>query len=183
MRGSIGAILLLACLSATAEETDACRKQVPSPLQAALSKSFPEFRTPLATDNPREDIEFDLKEGRQGCLGVAIADFDGDAANDVLLGLTSLRGSKGLIVVALARAEAWQLHTLSEWSFAREALYVFTSEPGSYERAGSLDGPLEAGELETLECPHPFAIFGHSGASGVAYCYGKESWQHVWFSD
>lgn len=176
------ALLLLLTLPAAAAE-DACRMQIPASLQVALSKAFPRFRAPLAADNLPNDNEWDLNNGGKECLGVAIGDFDGDAASDVLLGLTSLHEPGGLVVVALARGKTWRLHPLDEWPYGRATLYVSTAEPGSYERTESSDGPLEPGEVDVLECPHAVAIFGQIDSSGVAYCYNHEKWLHAWVSD
>ncbi len=151
--------------------------------KAALGKAFPKFRPPLATDNLAEDMEWDLKEGRKGCLGVATSDFDGDGTKDFLLGLTALKGSGALIVVALARGENWKLETLNEWPEGRIRLYVAADKPGVYRRTKALDGPLELGEIDPLTCSHSAAIFGATESSGVAYCYNNRIWQHVWISD
>jgi hypothetical protein len=130
-----------------------------------------------------EDIEWDLKEGGKGCLGVAIADFDGDGTKDLLLGLTALKGSGARIVVALTRGKNWKLETLDEWSKDRNRLYVAADKPGVYRRTEALDGPLEEGEVSLLKCLHAAAIFGATESSGVAYCYDNQNWQHVWISD
>jgi len=162
---------------------DSCQVQIPASLKVALAKAFPKFRAPIATDNLAEDIEWDLKEGRNGCLGVAIADFDGDGARDLLLGLTALKGPGALIVVALARGKSWKLETLDEWSRDRNRLYVAADKPGVYRRTEALDGPLEPGEIDPLRCLHSAAMFGATESSGVAYCYNNHRWQHVWISD
>jgi hypothetical protein len=177
------AILLLLALPAAAEEEDSCLALIPRSLENALNEAFPKFRAPLTTDNLSEDVEWELKQGRQGCMGLAIGDFDGDAANDRVLALTPLQGSGGLVVVALARGDTWKFHSLSEWRGPRETLYVSTAQRGIYERTESFDGPLEPGEVETLDCPRTVAIFGETASSGVAYCYNKDNWQHTWISD
>jgi hypothetical protein len=178
---AVAAILIM--LAGPIFAADSCEAQIPSSLKVALSKAFPKFRAPLATDNLAEDIEWDLKEGRKGCLGVAVADFDGDGTKDLLLGLTALRGSGALIVVALARGKNWKLETLNEWPEGRSRLYVAADKPGVYRRTEALDGPLEPGEVNPLTCRHWVAIFGATESSGVAYCYNNHRWQHVWISD
>lgn len=181
MRAITTAILIL--LAAPTLAADSCEVQIPLSLEVALGKAFPKFRAPLATDNLTEDIAWDLKEGRKGCLGVAIADFDGDGTKDLLLGLTALKGSGALIVVALARGKNWKFETLDEWPEGRNRLYVAVDKPGVYRRTEALDGPLEPGEIDPLRCPHSAAIFGATESSGVAYCYSNHRWQHVWISD
>jgi len=170
-------------LANTAAAEDSCEAQIPGSLGHAIGESFPTFRAPLATDNLPEDIEWNLEDGGKGCLGVAIADFDGDGARDVLLGLTPVQGTGGLVVVALARGQAWQLHALSEWPGNRVRLYVAAAEPGLYERAETLDGPLAEGEVRSLTCPHAAAILGATESSAVAYCYSDQNWRHVRTSD
>jgi hypothetical protein len=149
----------------------------------ALDEAFPEFRAPLTTDNLAADIEWDLQQGKTGCLGVAIADFDGDGTRDLLLGLTALRGSGALIVVALARGDDWGLETLSEQPEGRRTLYVAAGVPGVYRRTEALGGPLGRGEADPLTCAHSAAIFGTIESSGVAYCRDGLAWRHVWISD
>ena len=100
------AVVLIFC-AGHAHGVDSCKVQIRSSLAVALGKGFPKFRAPLAADNLAKDIELDLKEGRKGCLGVATADFDGDGVKDYLLGLTALKGSGALVVVALARGKNW----------------------------------------------------------------------------
>lgn len=181
MRAIIAAILIL--FSGPAYAADSCAAQIPSSLKVALAKAFPNFRAPLATDNLEEDIEFDLKKGGKGCLGVAVADFDGDGTKDILLGLTALKGSGALIVVALAPGKDWKLESLDEWPEGRISLYVKANTPGVYRRTKASDGPLEPGEVNPLTCPHSVAVFGATESSGVAYCYNNQRWQHVWISD
>jgi len=104
MRKIIGMLLVAFTVSAHgASVIDACQAQIPEQLSASLKQKFHGYRTPLATDNLAEDIEWQLKEGGNECLGVAIADFDGDGRKDFLLGLTSLSDEGALVVVALAR--------------------------------------------------------------------------------
>ena len=177
MRAISTAVLML--LGAPGIAADPCEVQIPSSLKVAVGKAFPNFRAPLSTDNLAEDIEWDLKEGRKGCLGVAIADFDGDGTKDFLLGLTALRGSGALVVVALARGKNWKLETLSEWPEGRDRLYVAVDKPGVYRRTEALDGPLEPGEIDPLRCLHSAAVFGATESSGVAYCYNNHMMRDV----
>jgi hypothetical protein len=162
---------------------DSCESQISSSLTVALTKAFPKFRAPFVSDNSPEDVESDIKEGRNGCLGVAIADFDGDGTDDTLLGLTALKGSGGLIVVALTRDKHWKLKALREWSGRRAGLYVAVGKPGMYRRTESAAGPLEPGEVDLLTCLHATAVFGAIEASSIAYCYNNQRWQHTWISD
>lgn len=162
---------------------DACDELIPSSLKGALAKILPDFRTPLASDNLEKDIEWYLKEGKSGCLGVASGDFDGDGKKDSLLGLTALRGSGRLVVVALARGNRWQFKTLGRFPGERHRLYVEAGESGVYRRSKALDGPMQPGELEVMSCPNSAAIFGTLESSGVAHCYVHRRWRHTWISD
>jgi len=164
----LAAVLMLT--SGHALAADACAAQIPRSLKVAIAKSYPKFRLPVATDNMPEDIDWSLKNGGKGCLGVAKADFDGDGKTDFVLGLTALDGSGGTVVVALARGSGWKVETLRAWPQYRDRLYVGTDKPGEYERTEALDGPLEPGERERLKCKHSAVVFGATESTGVAYC-------------
>ena len=181
MKATLPVLLVLIAHQALA--ADACDELISSSLKAALARTFTDFRTPLATDNQVKDIDWHLKEGKSGCLGIASGDFDGDGKNDLLLGLTALRAPGALVVVALARRNGWQFKTLSRLPEERFRLYVETGKPGIYRRSRALDGPLQAGEMEVMSCPHSAAIFGTLESSGVANCYVHRKWKHVWISD
>jgi hypothetical protein len=181
MKATCAVFLVLFAHQALA--TDACDKLISSSLKGALAKTFPDFRTPLATDNQEKDIEWYLREGKSGCLGVASGDFDGDGKNDFLLGLTALRGSGALVVVALARRTGWEFKTLGRLPEERFRLYVETGKAGVYRRSEALDGPLRPGEMEVMSCPSSAAIFGILESSGVAHCYVRRKWKHAWISD
>lgn len=163
--------------------TDSCDDQLPESLKSMIPEIFPGFRAPNTNDNLADDVEWDLKEGGRGCLGVASADFDGAGDQDFILGLSAVQGSDALVAVALAQGQSWKLQVLSERGGPRSRLYVTTDKPGTYRRTEALDGPLEAGEVDTLECAHSVAVYGAVESSGVAYCYSNGQWQHVWVSD
>jgi hypothetical protein len=181
MKATFAALLVLSAHQALA--ADACDQLIPPSLKAALAKPFPDFRTPLATDNQEKDIDWYVREGKSPCLGVAGGDFDGDGKKDILLGLTALRGSGALVVVALARGNGWELKTLGRFPEERFRFYVETGKPGVYRRTEALDGPLGPNEMEVMSCPNSAAIFGTLESSGIAYCYLHRKWKHVWISD
>lgn len=138
----------------------------------------------MQTDNLAEDIEWNIqKGGGNGCLGVAIADFDGDGSKDFLLGLTSLSGEGALVTVALARGKSWEFHTLATWKNGRLRLYVAAARPGHFKSAAPPDGRLKKGEKESMSCANFGAIFGKTECSAVVYCYVKGKWNHAWVSD
>lgn len=178
--------MLLATFGVTAygaPTKDACLALIPEHLSAALKQKFPGYRPPVASDNLAEDIEWNIRNGGNGCLGVAIADFDGDGNEDFLLGLTSLTGEGALITVAFARGRSWDFHTLDSWKDGRVTLYVAAEKPGRFKRTEALDGPLEKGEKETMTCANSGALFGATESSGVVYCFAKGEWHYVWVSD
>ena len=184
MRKTIGVLLVTFSVAAhSAPAADTCQAQIPEQLSTSLKKQFPGYRPPLATDNLAEDIEWNIKEGGKGCLGVAIADFDGDGSKDFLLGLTSLDGKGTLVTVALTRGSSWDFHTLGSWKEGRSRLYMAAEKPGLFKRTKSLNGALGPGEKESMSCSNPGALFGATESSGVVYCYAKGKWHHVWVSD
>ena len=181
MKALIAVLLLTTSLPAIAE--DACRAQIPSSLTAAAQKAFPTFRLPVVTDSQAADVQQNLKEKGSSCLGVAEADFDGNGTKDFVIGLTALKGTRYVVVVALLRKNKWQFHKLDEQLDGRSSLYVSAEKPGTYLRTEALDGPLEPGEVSKLTCHNPVAVFGGIESSGVAYCYKRGKWPHVWISD
>ncbi|QDH69916.1 hypothetical protein FKV23_07290 [Lysobacter alkalisoli] len=146
-----------------------------------MTERFPLFRLPAVTDNPADEVAWSKEQSGNECLGTATADFDGDGANDWLLGLTAKEGTGALVVVALARAEKWELHKLSARPEGRSRLYVSAEDPGTYDNL--FDGPYEPGEVSSFVCPHSVAVFGATQSSGVAYCFKAGEWQHAWISD
>lgn len=161
----------------------ACDSLVPVALKTLLLDRFKGYRLPRESDNLPEDVKYARDHGRSGCLGVEIADFDGDGRADVLLGLTSNDGTGAIVLVAIARGESWMLHELDVWKDDRQRLYVSSLPPGTYDDVGETDGPLEIGAQEHLTCPYALAVFGATESTGVAYCFLKGKWKHVWIQD
>lgn len=174
---------LLSLTSAPAIAGDVCDAQLPSALRAQVVETFAKFRTPAVRDNLPEDVEWNHQHQGNGCLGVAKADFDGDGRQDFLLGLTAKQGNGAIVLAALSRGGKWQFHRLAVWPEGRSRLYVSAENPGVYVRTEALDGPLQHGEVSPLKCFHPVAVFGTTESTGVAYCYKKGKWPHVWISD
>jgi hypothetical protein len=177
---AVGVLLLFASRAFA----DACDEQIPASLKD-LVRQMGSVRTPEVRDNSGPDVEADLREGGNGCLGVAVADFDGDGKDDVLMRLPSLVDQGAAIFVALARLNGtWRPEPLIAHETGSAQLYVKAGRPGVYRRAGSLDGPLEEGEVGSFDCPHAVVVFGTIESSAVAYCYVEpRRWQHVWLSD
>jgi len=159
---------------------DSCQAQIPRSLADALTAAFPGYRTPLETDNAPEDIKYNQAHGGTGCLGVGVADFTGDGKKDYLIGLTALKGSAGLAVVALPKKGGWyfqRLHSGAE--DARYRQYVDVVAPGRYERTGAETAPLGPGEKRSLDCPNGGALVGTLETTGIVYCYSGGRWLHV----
>jgi hypothetical protein len=184
MRIIIGVLLITFGLAAYgAPDKDSCQFQIPEQLSTTVKQKFPEYRPPLTNDNYPDDIAWNIKDGGSGCLGVAIADFDGDGSKDYLLDLTSLSNEGGLIVVALTHGSSWDFHTLYKLKEGRKSTYVAAEKPGKFKRTEAADGPLASGELNSMTCPNWGATFGTVESSGVVHCFTKGKWHHVWVSD
>lgn len=100
MKSLIAILAILA--SHTAVAADSCSSRIPDSLQAELAAAFPAFRVPAVKDNLPEDVQYDLAHGGNGCLGVAVADFDGNGTKDYALILSALQNGGWALVVALS---------------------------------------------------------------------------------
>jgi hypothetical protein len=179
----IALFVLLALLPLQALSEDACDAKLPSELKILAAETFPEYRTPVVADNMQEDVDWNLQQKGDGCLAVARADFDGNEQTDVLIGLTERNGKGAKVVVALSREGSWELSELATWAHGRSRLYVDAEGAGSYERSPALEGPLEPGEEDHIECQNSVAIFGATESTGIAYCFKNHAWTYVWISD
>jgi hypothetical protein len=184
MQKIIGVLLFQLALTANAEPSkDACLVQIPETLNASLKDKFPDYRAPQANDNIAEDIEWDIKEGGKGCLGLALADFDGDGTKDYLIGLTSKNSPGALIVVGLARGSTWEFHTFAKWKEQRSRLFVAAQKSGHFRRSQAFEGPTSQGELKSMNCRTYGAQFGATESWSVVYCYAQKKWNYVRVSD
>jgi len=183
-RGSGLAVTLFLFLLATPALADSCDEQIPASLKEFVRK-MGAVRAPEVPDNLGPDVDADIRQGGNGCLGVAVADFDGDGKDDVLMRLPQSVGQGAVIFLALARLNGtWQPEPLSARDDGSSQLFVKAGPPGVYRRARALDGPFAEGEVDSFNCPHAVAIFGTIESSAVAYCYiERRRWQHVWLSD
>ena len=174
-------LLALPAVGAWAQpRPDSCQAQIPRSLADALAAAFPGYRTPLETDNAPEDIQYSQAHGGSGCLGVANADFTGEGKKDYLLGLTALKGGRGMAVVALPRRGGWRFQPVrSGVEDSRVRQYVDVTQPGPHERAPSLTAPLATSERRSLDCPHWGARVGSVEGGGIVYCYVGGQWLHV----
>ena len=172
--------LLATCASAQLHG-DVCQAQIPRSLANALAAAFAGYRTPLEYDNAPEDIKVNRSHGGTGCLGVAIADFTGEGKKDYLIGLSAVKGSKGLAVIALPRKGGWSFQRIRSWTEdARVLQYVDAVKPGRYDRTKALAAPLGPGEKQSMDCPNWGALVGTVEATGIVYCHDGRRWSHVW---
>jgi hypothetical protein len=183
---SLLAMTMLLALAADANTDDACRALVPPALAAQLADDFPGFRPPIVADNLAEDVAWDRGDGGDGCLGAAVADFDGDGRDDVLLGMTPRRAVDAdgraiapTVVAALARGGGWELHDLGmTYSIARTRLFVEALPPdpsaGPEAQAGASGDAVEA-----VACPTPVAVLGQTEAWADGYCHDGGRWAYV----
>jgi len=176
-------LIVSICCVEVANAADSCTVQMPQKLIAKIETTFKGYRAPLENDNLSEDIIFDRKNGGNGCLGVATADFDGDGVKDFLIALTPLKGDTPIAVVALTRGDDWHFHTIRSWVEHRNRLYTQAVPAGRYVRTESLEGAVAEGERESLECKYSGAQVGATESTGVLYCYVNGTWLYVWVSD
>ena len=179
----IAAVVLFSLLAGGAwaqPRPDSCQARIPRTLSNALAAEFPGYRTPLETDNAPEDIQYSQAHGGSGCLGVASADFTGEGKKDYLLGLTALKGGRGMAVVALPRRGGWRFQPVrSGVEDSRVRQYVDVAAPGRHERAPALTAPLRTSERRSLDCPHWGARVGSVDGTAIVYCYLGSQWLHV----
>jgi hypothetical protein len=178
-------LIVVGTCAQAAQRADSCQAQIPKTLATAVAAAFAGYRTPLETDNLPEDIEYNRAHGGTGCLGVAVADFNGDHAKDYLLGLTAVEGDSGLAVIALSSKSGWRFHKIRSWvEDVRNRQYVAAVKPGKHDRTEALDGPpLDTGERVSMRCPRWGALVGATESTGVVYCYMDGQWPHVVVSD
>ena len=157
--------------------------QIPATLGSVLESKFVGSRLPLVTDNLEYNINYNKSHGGTGCLGVAVGDFDGNGAKDVVVGLTPKAGGKPVVVVALASGIGWKLHPLESWVDHRSRLYVGAVPPGRVERTPAADGPLELGERKSMMCANEGVVVGATESTAIVYGLLKAKWAYVWASD
>ena len=184
MRIATAVVLVLLGAGAEAQlRPDSCRAQIPRSLADALARTFRGYRAPLETDNAPEDINHSQEHGGTGCLGVRIADFTGEGKREYLVGLTALKGSSGLAVIAFPKKGGWRFQKIQSWSEgARFRQYVDAVPPGKYDRKAAQTAPLGPGETTSMNCPNWGALVGTVEATAIVYCYVGGRWMHVWTS-
>ena len=79
---------------------DACEVKVPPPLRKILSLRFPGFRPTRIADQAEDATEYGKHAGGDGCITVALGDFDGDGQKDIALLLSHPQPDGVRLVVA-----------------------------------------------------------------------------------
>lgn len=161
-----------------------CHAKIPASLGKQLVLKYPNDRLPTTADSKKEDIAWDRKEGGDGCLLVAVGDFNGDKQEDVTLILFSKKGRQLRLVVGLKDGETWKIESLSSWDGREDNPYVHSLPPGKYQRTEALEGPVtEPGELPFFSSKLTGIVHGTIESSGCACFFSKGKWVHVWVSD
>jgi hypothetical protein len=177
-------IALLGAQAMWGHSLDVCEQKVPAPLRRVLSAKFPGFRPARFADQTGDVAEFNKRSGGDGCITVAVGDFDGDGQMDVALLLTNPKSDVVRLVVALRRATSWATYRLPIWCRPISACYVQTTKPGLFRRSEALDTPLSSrDERNQIESQTESVISGTLEATGIVCVYAKEKWHYVWVSD
>ena len=158
---------------------DLCSKLIPPAAVLKLTRSFPEYRLPRASDNLDEDVARSKQNGGSGCLGVAVADFLGTGEPAAAVLLTALKGSGFVVAVALRHANTWQVVEIFREQEGRSRQYIESVSSGHYDHVETYEPDTSKGELEYLDCPYSGFITGATEATGEVYCLVNSRWQHV----
>lgn len=185
-RSGISIAAVVGCLGASLAfadgSRDACRAQIPESLAIVAAKNFPSFDLPLVADNLPEDIDYNIKNGGSGCLGVAAGDFEGTGAQDYALALKRRNQKDSVTVIAILRNDKWHFKTISTGDL-RMRLYISAVPAGRYDASGVAEDPKAHGELDALKCPHSGIVTGETESTGIVYCMVSGKWKHVVVQD
>jgi len=119
------------CLpSFSSDMSDPCSSRIPKTLANSLAKLYPEYRLPQMNDHLPDDIAYDKKNGGDGCLSVAIGDFNGDKKRDIAVLLTNKEKTKVILVAALKLNNGWKIDQLPTWCESMTRCYVQKLQPG-----------------------------------------------------
>ena len=180
------ALLALTAMGSAAapRAEDPCLAKIPAGLRKQLVIKFPNDRLPTIRDSRKEDIAEDIKQGGDGCLLVAVGDFDGNKQEDVALILFSKQKRKLRLVVGMKDGETWKTESLASWDGRDDNPYVHSLPPGKYKRTEAVEGPVtQPGEVASFSSKLTGIVHGTIESSGCAYFFSKGKWVHVWISD
>jgi len=172
-------IALLVAQALFGESGDLCEQKLPESVKTQLTSEFPGYRPARLTDQAP-----DATEVNDGCITVAVGDFDGDGQKDVALLLTNPQSDAVRLVVALHRAAGWAIYSLPTWCGRVSGCYVQTAKPGVFRRSLSLGARLSSpDERYQIESRTENVVSGTVDATGIVYVYSNGKWQYAWFSD
>ena len=180
----IAAILATAAVSGPARVVDRCQPLVPPGLARQIATSYPGHRLPRGGDQDTYNVQYNLKQGGSGCLGVASGDFDGDKRRDVALLLAAKEQPGGLVIVALRRGTQWLLELVETVKDPINRQYVGTVEPGEYGPGPFWgESPPEPNEMEVIKSSTEGVVTGMLESTARYYFRLSGKWHFVWISD
>jgi len=175
--------LIALFLATDAVAQDTCLSKIPADLAAQLRREFPNHVLPRVSDNDQVYVRFEKSQGRNGCLGVARGDFDGNHQLDIAVLLSVDGGNDVKLIAALRRGRTWALFDLPFWCSHRTDCFVERGRLGTFERHISFDGPLtHPDERKSMTTRLPVIVAGKLESTGIAYAFSNGKWSFVWFS-
>jgi hypothetical protein len=161
-----------------------CAGKLNPSLKTLLGKVFPELHIPLAAELDADAVEYDRRQGGDGCYVVAAGDFIGEGRQSVAMILAAAKGMHGRLVVAVRTSSGWRLDQLPTYCGDVFSCYVKVEKPGTFVRTPAVDGPLQTnGELKEMTTKADAIIGGKLESTGVVFAYDKGHWNYVWASD
>lgn len=163
---------------------DYCPKKIPTEIQFLLNQKFPSFRLPQKTDNLREDIEQDIKDGGDGCLGLSIGKFFNSESNDYAIILTEINGDGGILVAVSHLKTRWKVEVIEKVPEGRKRLFVRRLKAGKYTNIHSRkDVAYDRNEIGQINTKLDGIGFGRTESSAVGFFRTKGKWVHLQLDD
>jgi hypothetical protein len=178
-------ILLILGFILSAQAADSCSNLIPSSLSSVIDKTYSGYRLPHQSDYDEYNVDYNLKNGGNGCLGIAKGHYIKKNVESYALNITSDLKKNTLMIVATKNQKSWKLEIVQDWEDEPIGrMYVETEKPGTYERTEALDGPIsEAGERMKVTSKLEGIVAGGIESSGAVFFYVGKKWVHVWISD